>query len=120
MRFHKEWRTLFAWSLAVWGINTSAATISQSSFDQLLATAKQQGAVSVTVTVEAASLDVLLSDRLPALRSRASAKAQSLKAELGQTLWSAGQWDNQAGKLGMYVTEDGLRILRNSGNAIST
>ena len=96
MQFLFKLRSALACSAAVFGLNATAATIPQNTYDQLMATATREGAVSVTVTLEAAGLDVLLSDKLQQFRSRASIKKQALKGELGQSYWAVGQWDDTA------------------------
>ena len=77
--------------------------------------AKKKGAASVVAHVMPVSLDELGKE---ASKAKVAVVTSRLLAELGNTAREAGRWDNQGGQMALRLTEAGLKILRNSGNAI--
>ncbi len=95
-----------------------AASVDANELNQLRAQARRQGAAAVLVHLEAVSLDRMHKD-LPGVKAAMRIKAQRLIDELGVQAWGAGRWENGVGQVGLHVTEAGLRMLANSGNAVA-
>ncbi len=101
----------------VCSFGASAALVDKDDLAALSAAVKTNGATPVVVHLEGVSLSEMNAD-IAGVRARMAAKANLLVAELGQTAWAAGRWENGIGQLGLNVTADGLKILQNSGNAV--
>lgn len=105
-------------TLALVSLGTAqAAQIDRTDFAQLERQAQRQTMVPVLVDVELVSLDALQGTRHKATIERRTA---ALVGELGSTAEPGGpHWSNGIGQIELYVSAAGLKILKNSSNAIA-
>lgn len=108
-------RNLLATAALFCASGAFAAAVEQADWLTLQGEAKKKGAASVVVHVMPVSLDQLGKE---AVKAKVAVATSRLLTELGGTVREAGRWDNQAGQMGLRVTEAGLKILQNSSNAI--
>ena len=99
-------------------IAANSASVAQADLTVLRVEARQAGAVPVLVHLHATTLEQLRSS-LPAIRAIADWKVGRLLAELGPAALKSGRSNSGTGQLTLYVTEQGLDILRGSANAIA-
>ena len=84
----------------------------------MAAQAQKDGATPVVVHLAFVDMAQLSPD-LKAVNAAMAQRSARLLAELGPNAWDAGRWENGLGQIGVHVTPAGLKILQNSGNAIS-
>lgn len=101
----------------VCSFGATAAAVDKDELAAMTAEAKKKGSTPVVVHLESVSLAEMSAD-LAGVKSRMASKAGQLVAELGKTAWTGGRWENGIGQVGLNVTEDGLKILQNSSNAV--
>lgn len=107
---------LLGGTLLVISANVNAAQINSEEYQRLWEIAFSEKAVRVTL---------LLGDSKPLNSSPQQIKSQierfqrqfeMIKNELGSHAYYGGQWFNGSGQAGLYVTREGLEILRRSSN----
>ena len=108
-------RSLLAMAATFCASGAFSAAVAPAEWDAMLAEVKKKGAASVVAHVMPVSLDELGKE---ASKAKVAVVTSRLLAELGNTAREAGRWDNQGGQMALRLTEAGLKILRNSGNAI--
>ena len=84
----------------------------------MTAQAQKDGAIPVVIHMAAVDMTQLSTD-LRGVKAAMAQHAARLLAELGPHAWDAGRWEYGLGQMGVHVTPAGLKILQNSGNAIS-
>ena len=99
-------------------IAANSANVTQSDLVALRVEARQAGAAPVLVHLHATTLQQLRTS-LPTVRAIADWKVGRLLAELGASALKNGRSDSGTGQLTLYVTEQGLDILRGSANAVA-
>lgn len=104
--------------IALCAFSASAALVDQTELSKLASQAKKNGAVPVMIHLAPTTIDQLRGD-LKGVKAAMAQKSERLLAELGQQVWEGGRWDNGIGQIGLYVTDAGLKMLQNSGNAVA-
>ena len=84
----------------------------------MAAQAQKHGATPVVVHLAGINMDQLRTD-LKGVNATMAQRSARLLEELGQQAWDAGRWENGLGQIGLHVTPVGLKMLQNTGNAIS-
>ena len=95
-----------------------AAKVDPAELPKMAAQAQKDGATPVVVHLAFVDMAQLSPD-LKAINAAMAQRSARLLAELGPQAWDAGRWENGLGQIGVHVTPSGLKILQNSGNAIS-
>lgn len=103
---------------AIAGGGVHAATVSPEELNSMMAEAQKNGLVAVSVHLAPVSLGDMHAD-LNGAQKMVAKKAAKLLAELGNSVSTAGRWDNTVGQIGLHVNAAGLAKLQNSSNAIS-
>lgn len=95
-----------------------AAQVDKDDLARMSADARKKGLTPVVVHLAPVSLSEMSAD-IAGVKARMTGRANLLVAELGQEASEAGRWENGIGQLGLNVTDAGLKLLQNSGNAVS-
>ena len=95
-----------------------SAQVDSAELTQMTADAQQKGLTPVVVHLAPVSFSDMRSG-IDLVKARMAALAGRLLAELGQEASTAGRWENGIGQMGVNVTPAGLKLLQNSGNAVS-
>lgn len=106
-----------ATALLIAGV-ANAATVSQDDIKSLIAEARQNGVVPVQINLAMTSLQQIQND-LGGVKTAMANREAALVSELGAKTLNSGRWRNGVGQMGLYVNEDGLKILQGSSNAVS-
>lgn len=96
----------------------NAASIDPNDYARLLETARRDGSAGVVVHLAPIPLERLHSD-MPKVKQELGQRAAALATELGAAVQEGGRWDGGLGQIGMHVSETGLKLLKNSSNAVS-
>ena len=99
-------------------ISAQAALVDPTALPKMAAQAQKDGAMPVVVHLAPINMEQLRTD-LKGVNAAMAQRSARLLAELGPQAWDAGRWDNGLGQIGLHVSPAGLKILQNSGNAVS-
>ncbi|BFO55389.1 S8 family serine peptidase [Acidovorax sacchari] len=98
--------------------NTYPANISSEELAQLEAQAAKDGAVPIMVTIEILPLSKIATSA-KSISDTLAIKADFLYTELGENIYKNGRWSNGIGQIGFYANQAAIKILANSGSALS-
>ena len=102
--------------IAASGLSAQAASADPLEYEKLVKEARTTGLVPVVVDLELLSL-ADISKHGKALGARMNQRTTQLLAELGTHAVADSAWGNGVGQFEVHVTEQGLQLLRGSGNA---